>query len=105
MSGRIHDLITAENFAKWAEGRDVIPDPIGDLNSMVGVSTYVTSCAIAQYLSGIGFTKAGCTAVGYGVAGNANEHVAPGWMKAVAVAFDSGCRSGPALAQIARENA
>ena len=97
MSGRVHDLITAENFAKWAEERasiDRVPGRTGDI------------CAMARFFQHLGFPNAHmgqCTYLLNGLTGEAI--VAARWMCLVVRAFDHGERSGPALAKLARENA
>jgi hypothetical protein len=99
MSGRVHDLITAENFAKWAEERPFIEV------CAVGVPF---ACAGAQFLWSLGLTGAYVNPGYWGETLNAHirhAHESPRWMNAIVDAFDRGTRSGPALAKIARENA
>ena len=93
MAGRVHDLINAENFAKWAEERERI-----ECNS------YYRSqgCAVAQFLTAIGFRAVCMAGPFYRVDGTA--YTAPAWMYEVAMRFDLFTeRRGPVLAKIARD--
>ena len=106
MSGRVFDLITAENFAKWAEER-------GELWQTTGLKQGIgRGCAGAQFLQSLGFQHPVVSCISYAC------DVPPGtdwreaarvelqrWFYAVVSAWDKGQRSGPALAKIARENA
>ena|SRR3990167_6607275 len=93
MAGRVHDLINAENFAKWAEGHGFIS----------GTRCESSTCALAQWLNSLGFHRA---LVGMStlfldpMAPAGHTHL---WMRNIVQAFDSGERSGPALAKIARD--
>ena len=105
MSGRVFDLITAENFAKWAEGR-------GELRQMTHESAVGYGCAGAQFLQSLGFARPVVGVLGYAcevppgmAAYDVTQSASPGWLYAVVRAWDDGERSGPALAKIARENA
>ena len=98
MSGRIHDLITAENFAKWAEGRPRVHCWLEDGQlSMVG-------CAIVQFIRSVGFERPYMGRRFWSM-GRTSTSIAPAWATAVATAYDARERSGPVLAKIARENA
>ena len=100
MSGRVHDLITAENFAKWAEGQEWVAgcDDTGE-------ESIIESCVIARWLQSLGFTHARMGTVDFGLDADRLNHPAPRWMQKVALKYDCSERSGPALAKIARENA
>ena len=100
MSGRIHDLITAENFAKWAEGRMRVFDVSGD-------ERITGNCAVAQWMrSSFGVTDPETGGLWWSLSyGSGANHKTPKWMRCVMNAYDNFERSGPALAQIARENA
>ena len=106
MSGRIHDLITAENFAKWAEGRGWICQTTEPADG-IGFG-----CAGAQFLQSLGFQRplVGSTHFACEVPRGINpfhllQDKHPRWLRKVVIAWDKGQRSGPALAKIARENA
>jgi hypothetical protein len=95
MSGRVHDLITAENFAKWAEEQRTVRNSAG---------RHTASCVVAQFLKATGFPEAECGWTCWFPVPDSDPVNAP-WMHRVTVAYDNGLRSGPALAKIARENA
>ncbi len=95
MAGRVHDLITAENFAKWAEERECVADCRGAV---------LYSCVLARWLQSLGFADACMGMFYFGVDGLLNRP-APEWMRRVAQHYDYGQRSGPALAKIARSAA
>ena len=97
MSGRIHDLVTAENFAKWAEERDVVP----------GTACHTLLCVLAQWVMSLGFSNPRFDIDGYRLDDERGpSYAVPCWMVGVMEAFDNeGETSGPALAKIARENA
>lgn len=100
MSGRVHDLVTAENFAKWAEERKIIRMPARC------AATWTDGCAVAQWLQSVGFPEAnvGNTAWRETLKPESGCHLAI-WMDDVTSAYDNGERSGPALAAIARRYA
>ena len=94
MAGRVHDLITAENFAKWARKRPTIH---------VARRKYrAYGCAVARSLWDAGFPNGFVNRTTWGRDFN-NKCRAPQWVTHVVDAFDSGERSGPALAAIARD--
>ena len=98
MSGRVFDLITAENFAKWAEEQPKIHCWLADDKmSTVG-------CAIVQFVRSVGFQHPYMGRRFWSMDRKVNSE-APAWATAVAEAYDGRERSGPALAKIARENA
>jgi hypothetical protein len=96
MSGRIHDLINAENFAKWAEERGTMTQT--DPHPCCG-------CATAQFLQSLGVREPNVT--WFNVSGDGVELLPniPRWLHRVLAAWSHDQRSGPALAKIARENA
>ena len=96
MSGRVHDLITAENFAKWAEGRErikLVPGPLFAL------------CAVEQFLSDSGWPDCFVSRTTYRLVSGPDREPSPWWIQKIVDAFDNNVESGPALAKIARENA
>ena len=99
MSGRVHDLVTAENFAKWAEEQTRLPD--GHLICGGNVFT----CAVQQFLAAVGFSEALVGRELYWLHYSDHKVRTAPWVGPVSLAYDNNERSGPALAKIARENA
>lgn len=98
MSGRIHDQITAENFAKWAEQHDHLIDR--HENTTLG-------CAAAQFLCSLGFLHPSVGNAAYfsdwSFFGDSVRTSSPHWMREVVMAWDAGQRSGSEFARIARD--
>ena len=102
MAGRVHDMINAENFARWAEERPVI-DP--------NHTRATCSCALSQFLRAHGFPYAASNDSSWcevgetssGIYRHEGPHINELWQTAIVRAYDSGERSGPALAAIARD--